>query len=119
LDELQNIIKKNQLNVIWICDPMHGNTFNYKNFKVRSFENIVSEIESFFKICNQNGITPGGVHLEITSDYVSECTGGINGLSLNDIPTRYITKVDPRLNASQCLEIAFIINQLIKKYKLK
>ena len=113
LEELLNLIKSNNLNVIWICDPMHGNTFNYKQFKVRSFDDIVSEIKSFFYLCKENGIKPSGVHLEVTPNYVSECVGGMCGLTFNNIGENYCTKVDPRLNTAQALEVAFIINQLI------
>lgn len=113
LEELLNLIKSNNLNVIWICDPMHGNTFNYKQFKVRSFDDIVSEIKSFFYLCKENGIKPSGVHLEVTPNYVSECVGGMCGLTINNIGENYCTKVDPRLNTAQALEVAFIINQLI------
>jgi len=113
LEDLQIILKKNKLNVIWMCDPMHGNTFTHEKFKVRSFDNIVSEIQSFFSICKNNGIKPSGVHLEVTADYVSECVGGLCGLTFSNLGEKYCTKVDPRLNTAQALELAFIINKLI------
>jgi len=108
------IIKDNGLNVTWVSDPMHGNTFFHNNYKVRSFDNIVTEIEHFFRICNEESIIPGGLHLEITEENVTECIGGINGLTLDNIGDNYTTKVDPRLNAAQALEIAFLVNQLLK-----
>lgn len=104
-------IKKDKLNVIWVCDPMHGNTFIYNDIKVRSVDDIISEIKTFFSTCFENKIKPGGVHLEITEENVTECIGGINGLELKDISENYTSKVDPRLNAAQALEIAFIISE--------
>ena len=106
-------VKKNNLNVTWVCDPMHGNTFNHNNYKVRSFENIVDEIRNFFMVCNVEGVVPGGLHLEITDENVTECTGGINGATLSNLSENYLSKVDPRLNAAQALEIAFIVSELI------
>ncbi|MBP6978703.1 MAG: 3-deoxy-7-phosphoheptulonate synthase [Lentimicrobiaceae bacterium] len=106
-------VKKNKLKVIWSCDPMHGNTFSHEGYKVRSFEDIVSEIKSFFEICKEEKVVPGGIHLEITGEYVTECIGGLNGLTFSNLSDNYDTKVDPRLNAAQALEIAFIISTLI------
>lgn len=113
INRLQNTIRKNGLNVIWVCDPMHGNSFNHLKYKVRSFDDIVFEIESFFKVLTQNNFKPGGLHLEVTSDFVSECIGGIGGLSLENVGDNYTTKVDPRLNTAQALEIAFKLNEII------
>ena len=112
---LQLAIKKNNLDVIWICDAMHGNTFSHQGLKFRSFDDIVSEINSFFKITRNNKLKPGGVHLEATGNFVSECIGGICGLKLPNLPDNYTTKVDPRLNAAQALELAFIINNIINE----
>lgn len=116
LTRLQNIIRINNLNVIWICDPMHGNSFNHQSYKVRSFNDILTEIEIFFKVLYNNNLKPGGLHLEVTSDLVSECIGGIGGLSLDNVGDNYTTKVDPRLNTAQALEIAFKINEIILKH---
>lgn len=113
LKPLLNSIKTNELQVTWICDPMHGNTFTHNQFKIRSFDHIVDEIKSFFHICNQENIIPGGIHLEITDENVSECIGGICGINLENIGNNYVTKVDPRLNAAQALEIAFIVSELL------
>jgi 3-deoxy-7-phosphoheptulonate synthase len=112
---LQLAIKKNNLDVIWICDAMHGNTFSHQGLKFRSFDDIVSEINSFFKITRNNKLKPGGVHLEVTGNFVSECIGGLCGLKLSNLPDNYTTKVDPRLNAAQTLELAFIINSIINE----
>ena len=113
LRPLLRAVKENKLNVVWICDPMHGNTYKHNGYKVRSFDHIVDEITSFFDLCRKEDIIPGGVHLEITDEYVTECVGGITGLSLTDLSDNYVTKVDPRLNAAQALEIAFIVSELL------
>ena len=107
-------VKAHDLNVVWSCDPMHGNTFIHNGIKVRSLNDIVKEIKSFFTICRDENVIPGGVHLEITGEYVSECIGGINGLKLANLHDNYVTRVDPRLNAAQALEVAFIIGNLLK-----
>ena len=112
-------IKKEKLLVIWCCDPMHGNTFTHNGIKVRSFNDIVFELKSFFKICKAENIIPGGVHLEITGEYVSECIGGACGMSLHDITRNYASKVDPRLNAAQAIEIALIISELLHMHYKK
>jgi len=104
-------VKSNNLDVIWCCDPMHGNTFSHSGYKVRSFDDIISETKSFIDICKAENVIPGGIHLEITGDYVSECVGGVTGLSFGDLGKKYTTTVDPRLNAAQALEAAFIIGQ--------
>jgi len=113
LPSLIRMVKKSKNNVIWCCDPMHGNTFNYNNVKIRSFDDIIYELRSFFDLCKKEKVIPGGIHLEITGGYVSECIGGINGINLSKINDNYITKVDPRLNAAQALEASFIISKLV------
>lgn len=109
-----------QKSVIWLCDPMHGNTFTHNGYKVRSMNDIIAELQAFFRICRQVGITAGGIHLEITGEYVSECIGGIEGLTLKDVPKYYVTKVDPRLNAAQALELSFLVAEgLANSYSSK
>jgi len=115
LKPLIQAIKDNNLNVVWVCDPMHGNTFAHNNYKVRSFDNVASEVKSFIAICKAEHVIPGGVHLEITPENVTECIGGINGLTLSGISDNYATKVDPRLNAAQALEMAFIVSESLNK----
>ncbi len=112
--QLISKIVEEGINVNWICDPMHGNTLLHNKYKVRYFDHIVEEIKLFFAICKNENIVPGGIHLEITDEYVTECIGGICGLAPSDISKNYSTKVDPRLNALQALEIAFIIGKLLK-----
>ena len=98
---------------------MHGNTFSHNNFKVRRFEDITTEIKNFFAICDNVGVVPGGVHLELTEENVTECIGGVSNIDLSNLNINYTTKVDPRLNALQGLEIAFIISDLLSKYQNK
>lgn len=113
LPVLINAIKENGLNVIWMIDPMHGNTFQLNEKKVRDFSVILSEINSFFTICHSFHVVPGGVHLEITSKLVTECIGGTNGVLSSDLNTNYESKVDPRLNGSQAIELAFELSEFI------
>lgn len=105
-------IKGNGQNVIWMIDPMHGNTFKIGETKVRDFNQILDEIKVFFKICKREKIVPGGVHLEITSNLVTECIGGINGIRQEDLKLNYQTKVDPRLNGAQAIELGMKISKL-------
>ena len=114
LSPLIETVRKNKLNVIWMCDPMHGNTITEKGYKVRHFDHIVSELITFFNICFDMGVLPGGVHLEVTDENVTECIGGIVDISAADLHRNYATKVDPRLNAAQALELALIVGDLLK-----
>jgi 3-deoxy-7-phosphoheptulonate synthase len=108
-------LKASKLNAIYSCDPMHGNTFSHDNYKVRSFDSIKKELILFFKICYDEGVMPGGVHLEVTGEDVTECIGGPQNINYEDLSNNYLTTVDPRLNASQAVELAFIICELLKK----
>ena len=111
-------IKKLKLNVVWSCDPMHANTEKAKSgFKTRIFKNILSEVKSFFKIHNIQGTYAGGIHLEMTGQNVTECIGGLQKISDKDLSSRYHTHCDPRLNASQSIELAFLIASHLKKLK--
>jgi len=99
--------------VLWICDPMHGNTETASNgLKTRRFENIVSEVEAAFRIHREQGSLLGGVHFELTGDDVTECTGGARGLTDADLERAYKSTVDPRLNYEQALELAMRIADL-------
>ena len=118
LPQLIKEVKINGHNVIWFCDPMHGNTIRAKNgYKTRKFETIIKEIKLFFKIHNEHNTIPGGIHLELTGDNVTECLGGIKNIKMEDLDLRYETTCDPRLNNEQSLEIAFLIADLLKKEK--
>jgi 3-deoxy-7-phosphoheptulonate synthase len=101
--------------VIWSSDPMHGNTEKATTgYKTRSFNNILREISQFFAVHKSEGSYPGGVHLEMTGQHVTECTGGAYGLSDEDLAQRYRTQCDPRLNADQVLELGFLVADLLK-----
>ncbi|MBS3797575.1 MULTISPECIES: class II 3-deoxy-7-phosphoheptulonate synthase [unclassified Pseudoalteromonas] len=101
--------------VIWSSDPMHGNTEKASSgYKTRSFDNILREISQFFAVHKAEGSHAGGVHLEMTGQHVTECTGGAYGLSDDDLAQRYRTQCDPRLNADQVLELGFLVADLLK-----
>jgi len=113
LPQLIDRIKQDGLKVIWCCDPMHGNTFAHGDLKVRSFDEILKETTSFFKLCKSKNVVPGGIHLEITGEHVTECIGGINEVTLENLKEKYFSKVDPRLNATQAIEASFLISNII------
>lgn len=101
--------------VVWVCDPMHGNTFlTAGGRKTRDFRHIMAEIEGFFAVHHAEGTWPGGVHLEITGDDVTECLGGGDRLSEEQLSTAYTTLCDPRLNARQSLDLAFHVAELMR-----
>ncbi len=101
--------------VIWSSDPMHGNTEKATSgYKTRNFDNIMREISQFFAVHKAEGSYAGGVHLEMTGQHVTECTGGAYGLSDDDLAQRYKTQCDPRLNADQVLELGFLVADLLK-----
>lgn len=94
----------------WICDPMHGNTFlTSDGIKTRCFEDILAELEQAFDLHAAHGSHLGGVHIELTGENVTECTGGARGLTENDLKVAYRSEVDPRLNYEQALEIAMLL----------
>ncbi|MDR0783966.1 MAG: 3-deoxy-7-phosphoheptulonate synthase class II [Propionibacteriaceae bacterium] len=96
--------------VCWVCDPMHGNTFATTNgFKTRSFADVVDEVNGFFDVHAKLGTWPGGIHIELTGDDVTECVGGVGELSELDLTSRYETLCDPRLNRAQSIELAFMV----------
>ncbi len=101
--------------LVWSCDPMHGNTITANNYKTRPFDRIVGELRGFFDAHRAEGSYAGGVHLEMTGKNVTECTGGARAISAGDLSDRYHTHCDPRLNAEQAIEIAFLIAELLKE----
>lgn len=117
-DKLPALVRKVQQEgrkVIWSSDPMHGNTEKASSgYKTRSFDNIMREISQFFAVHKAEGSYAGGVHLEMTGQHVTECTGGAYGLSDDDLAQRYKTQCDPRLNADQVLELGFLVADLLK-----
>jgi len=104
-------------NVVWSCDPMHGNVEKSSTgYKTRDFNNILSEVEQFFSIHKEMGTVAGGIHLEMTGNNVTECTGSAScAITDEDLGSRYHTQCDPRLNASQALELSFMIGEMIKE----
>ena len=102
--------------VVWSCDPMHGNTIKSDiGIKTRKFDNILSEVKQNIRIHKAEGSHPGGIHLEMTGQNVTECTGGLDEISESDLSDRYRTHCDPRLNANQAIELAFLIADELKK----
>ena len=119
LPQLIRAVKREGRKVLWVCDPMHGNTIKASTgFKTRPTERIVSEIRSFFAVHRAEGTNAGGVHLEMTGKNVTECTGGARALNDLDLRDRYHTYCDPRLNAEQAIEIAFLVAGLLKEERL-
>ena len=117
LPKIINSVKNAKLRVVWSCDPMHGNTIKSSNgYKTRPFKKILSEVKHFFKIHMSEGTFPGGVHIEMTGKDVTECTGGIKSIDDEDLHSRYHTACDPRLNASQSLELAFLIAEELEAF---
>ncbi|MDB6453147.1 class II 3-deoxy-7-phosphoheptulonate synthase [Falsirhodobacter sp. 20TX0035] len=112
-DHLPRLIKAVQeegANVVWSCDPMHGNTIKSPSgYKTRPFDDVLSEVRDFFGVHRAEGTIPGGVHFEMTGQDVTECTGGLRAVTDENLQDRYHTACDPRLNASQSLELAFLV----------
>ena len=116
LPKLIDVITKHDFNVIWCCDPMHGNTYtSNNNYKTRQFQSIVKELKLFFKIHYNSKSHANGVHFEFTPNDVTECVGGIRNIQEKDLHIKYETACDPRLNHEQSIELAFLITDLIKK----
>jgi 3-deoxy-7-phosphoheptulonate synthase len=112
-------VKKAGRTVVWSCDPMHGNTVTAAGgLKTRPFDSIVGEVERFFAIHRAEGTHPGGVHIEMTGQNVTECTGGVAKISEADLQRQYDTGCDPRLNAGQSLELAFMLAERLKEDRL-
>ena len=110
LPRLIKVVREEGANVVWVCDPMHGNTIKSSSgYKTRPFESVLREVREFFAVHKAEGTMPGGVHFEMTGQDVTECTGGVRAVSDEDLSDRYHTACDPRLNASQSLELAFLV----------
>ena len=115
LPRLMRDIKAAGRRVVWSIDPMHGNTLKAGNgYKTRPFERILSEVRTFIDVAESEGVHPGGVHLEMTGQNVTECLGGAQTLTEDDLSSRYHTHCDPRLNADQALELAFLVAERLK-----
>ena len=116
LPALVRRVKQEGRSVVWSCDPMHGNTIKAATgFKTRPFDRILKEVEAFFAVHRAEGTHPGGIHVEMTGKNVTECTGGARAISEDDLSHRYHTHCDPRLNADQALELAFLLSENLTK----
>ena len=113
--KLLRAVEREGRKVVWSCDPMHGNTITAAGYKTRPFERILKEVQTFFEIHRAEGTHPGGVHVEMTGKNVTECTGGARAIRDDELQDRYHTHCDPRLNADQALELAFLTAELLKK----
>jgi 3-deoxy-7-phosphoheptulonate synthase len=115
LPALVDGVTKSGASVLWVCDPMHGNTFESKNgYKTRNFEDVLDEVRGFFEVHKKLGTHPGGIHIELTGDDVTECLGGGDQVSEKDLESRYETACDPRLNHSQSLELSFLVAEMLR-----
>ncbi len=115
LPALVRAVQRAGASVVWSCDPMHGNTISAESgYKTRPFDRILQEVKTFFDVHTAEGTHGGGVHLEMTGKDVTECTGGARAISDQDLNDRYHTLCDPRLNAEQAIELAFLLAELLK-----
>ena len=116
-DVLPDIVQKvdaSGVPVVWVCDPMHGNTREAASgHKTRLFDDVISEVEGFFAVHRSLGTVPGGLHIELTGDDVTECVGGTGGVLEDNLGDRYETACDPRLNREQSLELAFLVADML------
>jgi 3-deoxy-7-phosphoheptulonate synthase len=120
LPRLIRAVKREGAKVVWSCDPMHGNTVSTQSgFKTRPFERILKEVKSFFEVHRAEGTHAGGVHFEMTGQNVTECLGGAQAISEEDLASRYQTHCDPRLNANQALELAFLMAESLRTERMK
>ena len=116
LPPMVRAVKREGRVVVWSCDPMHGNTISSASgYKTRPFDQILKEVRSFFQVHAPEGTHAGGVHLEMTGQNVTECTGGARAITDEDLNDRYHTVCDPRLNAEQALDLAFLLADLLKQ----
>jgi 3-deoxy-7-phosphoheptulonate synthase len=118
LAPLVRAVKKEGRSVVWACDPMHGNTIKASNgYKTRRFDHILGEVKAFFAVHRAEGTHAGGVHFEMTGQNVTECVGGSHDVTVEDLSSRYHTHCDPRLNANQALELAFLVADELKSIR--
>jgi 3-deoxy-7-phosphoheptulonate synthase len=119
LPALVRTVEREGRSVVWSCDPMHGNTVKAANgMKTRHFDAILREVRDFFAVHRAEGTHPGGVHFEMTGQEVTECIGGSTEITVDNLVERYETQCDPRLNASQALELAFLLAEQLKAERL-
>jgi 3-deoxy-7-phosphoheptulonate synthase len=114
LPRVVEAVQETGANVLWVCDPMHGNTFESDSgYKTRRFDDVMAEVRGFFEVHYALGTVPGGLHVELTGDDVTECLGGSEQIDDADLATRYETLCDPRLNHQQSLELAFLVAEML------
>ncbi len=110
LPPLIRAVRREGFKVVWSCDPMHGNTIKTEaGYKTRPFDRVLAEVRAFMQVHAAEGTHAGGIHIEMTGQNVTECTGGARAIAESDLSDRYHTHCDPRLNAAQALELAFLI----------
>ena len=118
LPALIESVKKSGAIVLWVCDPMHGNTYEAPSgYKTRKFDDVLDEVRGFFEVHKKLGTHPGGIHIELTGDDVTECVGGGDQISHEDLAFRYESACDPRLNHTQSLELAFLVAEMLRDRK--
>jgi len=120
LPQLVRAVAREGASVVWSCDPMHGNTIKLQSgFKTRPFDRILEEVSTFFAVHRAEGTHAGGIHIEMTGQDVTECLGGAQAIREIDLSNRYQTACDPRLNASQALELAFLMAESLRAERMK
>jgi 3-deoxy-7-phosphoheptulonate synthase len=118
LPKLVDGVTKSGAKVLWVCDPMHGNTYEAPSgYKTRKFDDVLDEVRGFFEVHKKLGTHPGGIHIELTGDDVTECVGGGEQISHEDLASRYESACDPRLNHTQSLELAFLVAEMLRDHK--
>lgn len=114
LPPIVSAVRDSGIPVVWVCDPMHGNTREATTgHKTRVFDDVVDEVKGFFEVHHALGTVPGGIHIELTGDDVTECVGGTGGVLESDLGDRYETACDPRLNREQSLELSFLVADML------
>ena len=115
LPQLVEGVTKSGVQALWVCDPMHGNTYEAPSgYKTRRFDDVLDEVKGFFEVHKSLGTHPGGIHIELTGDDVTECVGGGEQISHDDLAMRYESACDPRLNHAQSLELAFLVAEMLR-----
>jgi len=117
LPGLVRAVKQEGRHVVWSCDPMHGNTVSVSGYKTRPFDRVLKEVQSFFAVHRAEGTHAGGIHVEMTGRNVTECTGGARAVTADTLSDRYHTHCDPRLNAEQAIELAFLMAENLQAEK--
>jgi len=115
LPGLAEKVRASGAQVVWVCDPMHGNTFSSPSgYKTRRFDDVIDEVRGFFEVHRAVGTVPGGLHIELTGEDVTEILGGFEEISDADLAMRYESLCDPRLNHQQSLELAFLASDMLR-----